>query len=543
MTTFNLKQVTTPLFGHVETRTERWLNDFSTGIATTVTLDSAALDMIANELGLDGRGLAFDAELYVNGEYKPKARGMSGSTLGDLGEILTYLVKRAEPNCQMIRVVHWRPAEGQPIKGSRFPQPDFIFVDATGASAALEVKSTQAFDFIDLRDTQKKWMYLQPCAAAIGCRKEALPQLGYIDGHRQQPPHLLEANDKSILPFPVGKGIAMAVIAIDGRVPAESKTGGLRDNKKLKTPKDCRTAKRDCWTCISPTTHFVLVTMPNAPGALSLAGAAPDQSWARAYKRWSQALASRDLPALKSTLKPLVNSLSEWLSQPKFQRAELLRAFWGSYLNDSMRGRGFNVELPGQLGDLSGFEEGWRPVPVPSRENRETDLQELRSIFASQRPLPQSALSTRPLNDGQNQTSLSLGIVGDFIEFRFSSETWWHSEEVTNDEVASRIATSLCRLVFELMSGVYLQHVRIYEDLFEMTLQEVIARVGDRTVSLGWSLRRRTIADLPHFLFWYPYERNQEWPVHLWLGDQNVTLRVLRDGRATLRIHKELLAG
>jgi hypothetical protein len=82
--TFNVKQVVVPLFGEVEAGTAKWLAAFASGTTTPVKVDSAALDIIAEELELDADGLAGDAERYVNGKYRPKARGMGGSRRGDL---------------------------------------------------------------------------------------------------------------------------------------------------------------------------------------------------------------------------------------------------------------------------------------------------------------------------------------------------------------------------------------------------------------------------------------------------------------------------
>lgn len=89
--TFEVKQVTVPLFGVVEAPNQAaWLSALAAASATThVQVDEAALNLIAEELELDADGLATDAERYVSGQYRAEARGMGGSRLGDLGEVLT----------------------------------------------------------------------------------------------------------------------------------------------------------------------------------------------------------------------------------------------------------------------------------------------------------------------------------------------------------------------------------------------------------------------------------------------------------------------
>lgn len=127
MPTFQIKRVYTSLFGVIEAANQSpWLGAFAgSGATTTIDLDDGALDLIAEELELDAEGLAGDAERYVQGQYRAKARGMEGSQLGDFGEVIAFLLNRGSGS-EIIRVVSWRRGPGQPIKGSRFPQPDFL---------------------------------------------------------------------------------------------------------------------------------------------------------------------------------------------------------------------------------------------------------------------------------------------------------------------------------------------------------------------------------------------------------------------------------
>lgn len=137
MPTFEVKQVQVPLFGVVEAPNQAaWLSAFSTATTMTqVQVDTAALDFVADELEIDAEGLAADAERYVNGSYRAKARGMGGSRLGDIGEILTFLMNRV-PGREIVRVVSWRAGTGQPVKGARFPQPDWVHDQLEEAEAA-----------------------------------------------------------------------------------------------------------------------------------------------------------------------------------------------------------------------------------------------------------------------------------------------------------------------------------------------------------------------------------------------------------------------
>ncbi len=542
MPTFEIKQIQVPLFGVVESQNQAaWLNAFSTPTTTTpIQIDEGALDIIADELELDGQGLIADAERYVNGSYRAKARGLSGSRLGDLGEVLAYLVNRVLGR-KIVRVVSWRAGIGQTIKGSRFPQPDFIVEDENGSAAALEVKSTEALDFVGLRDAPKRWTWLQPCSSVAGCREQALPQLAYVAGAQTLQQHSLVMRAGPVVPFPVGKGVATAVVAVDGR------TNALRSDPKFKTPKICRQASRDCWSCIPSACHFVLVTMPNAPGRLSLAGAGGEgpAGWLRAYKRWSQALAARDIFAVRLTVGILSETVTTWLASRDLSEPEVLRAFWGTYLHDAMRSRGLDVEVPRQLGDLSrpalGFE--WSPAPLAKPASREASIEEIARVIGGydQESLAAFVLSARLRRDDRPADSLSVGVSGDFVEFRLASDTWWTTGAVETIENASAVATRLLSVALEA-SG-----FPMAADSGGVPLREVVAQVGDQAIRLGWESKPAPLRSvswrswLRHWPFWFEPDPWPPWPVLLALGDPRVRLQVLRDGRADLRVRTMLL--
>ncbi len=539
MPTFKVKQVDVPLFGVVEARDQTaWLTAFSAATTTIqVQVDAAALEIIAADLELDAEGLAADAERHVNGSYRSKARGLGGSRLGDVGEILAFLMNH-DLGYEIVRVVSWRAGNGQAIKGARFPQPDFIVMDETGLSA-LEVKSTEAFDFVDLRDATKKWVWLQPCTSVGGCRKRALPQLAFVGGELTPQQHSLVVQDGTVIPFPVGKGVAAAVLAVDGR------TNELRTEPKYKTPKACRQASRNCWLCLPMACHFALVRMPNAPGALSLGGAASDGSagWLRAYRRWAQALAARDLLAVRASLSVLVEQVASWLAAPDQVNADVLRGFWVSYLQDAMRSRGFDVEVPGQLGALSLLELGfeWTRASVAEPTSREGTIEDIaRLVSQDQDSAAAFMISARLRRNDRDADSVSVRSQDDYIEFHLVSETWWTQDAVETIENASLIATRL--LSFALPASGW----PVPADVIEIPLREVAAQVGDRKVPFGWESKSATVRPaswrwwMQRWPFWFE-ERLSPWPALLVLGDPRVRLRVMQDGRANLRVLRTLL--
>lgn len=537
MPTFEVKQIQVPLFGVVEaSNQEPWFTSVSgTTALTRVQLDSAALDFIANDLELDAEGLAGDAERYVNGSYRAKARGMGGSRLGDLGEVLTYLVNRTHGQ-EVVRVVSWRAGTGQAVKGSRFPQPDFILKNTSGL-AALEVKSTEAFDFVDLRDTTKKWMHLQPCSRVNGCREQALPQLGFVAGTFTPQQHNLVVQAGHVVPFPVGKGIAAAVLAVDGR------TNALRSEAKYMTPPACRSANRKCWSCLPEQCHIVLVTMQNAPGVLSLAGAAGEGStvWFRAYQRWSQALAAHDLLAVRSSLRNVVDSVTSWLDLIEDSKVNVIRSFWGSYLHDAMRSRGFNVEVPQLFGNLSqqDLDFEWAPAPVAEPEIREASVEDVVHLVSrNQGSVEPFSMSVRLRRNDQDLGTISVRSIGDYIEFHLMSEIWWTQREVETEKSASLITSRLLSFALEVSD---------WPDLMndvDIPLRAVSALVGDTELLLGWeskaamprsALLRSWWRDWP---FWFEIA---PWPILLAYGDPRARVRITPDGRAKLRVLRTLL--
>ena len=532
MAKFRVKKVSTPLFGPIanqgDQNKEAWFAAFSSSSSSDIEIGATELDLIAEDLELDADGLLRDAENYVEGKYRPKAEGIGGSTLGNLGEVLTYILTRSE-KIEIIRVLSWKAGDGQGIKGTKFPQPDFLIKDGT-SYRALEVKSTEAFDFKDLRDTEKKWVHLRPCSSAELCRAKALHQLGFKNGAQTSPEHLLEIAGGEFVPFPVNEAVAVSVIASDGR------TNALRNIKKYKTPPTCRLGSRDCWQCVPEDCNFVLVRMPNSPGRLSLGGSAGDNTpnLLRSYARWTQAITIGDVYATRETLNTLVDSLLSWTEQGDAIRRKVLNCFWGSYLSDSMRSRGLEVEIPSKLGDLrdlDGIDFKW--IPGDSRYPRAQDispdefsrrLQTLGRSGFSDEPL---LISKHTSLDGKKQESLTARIESGFIVFSLLSQAWWDKGSIETGKDASELAIHFLSLVLGSIGARPLQR-----DI-TLPLSELNVQVGDQNVLLGWEPRGDSLlrtyyllADAYHF----------DWPFTWFAYPAPVTMHIRPDGRANLRV-------
>jgi hypothetical protein len=336
MQIFRIKHLQVPLFGTIDVAgdaLEPWWTTFaSPNSRIEVSIDDVVLDFVADELELDADGLIASASRYVAGEYRSKAKGLGGGQLGDFGELIAYLVYRARPRTSIVRIVSWRKGVEQTVKGNKFPHPDFLVRDDRG-DVAVEVKSTEAFDFKALEPINR-WRALHPCFGVVSCRREALPQLGWVKGERTENRHRVVLRDGRVVPFPAAHGEAVAVLAQDGRVSA------LRLNPRYKTHKPCRQRARSCWTCIEPDDHVVMTTMPNEPGYLSLAGGADDNGrWFHTYRRWAEALQTNERSAVNETTRALVTATGEWASQRRRAETDILRGFWGSYLRDILNAR------------------------------------------------------------------------------------------------------------------------------------------------------------------------------------------------------------
>lgn len=525
--TFRIKEVHASLFGLVETDESQWRNRFATSTALTpIRIDSATIDMIARDLGKDGDSLSYTAWRYVNGRYPDEVDGFGGN-LGDLGEVLAFLIYKKNGH-DIVRVVSAVPGKKQ-AAGDRFPTPDFI-IRENGNLAVLEVKSTQAFNYAKLQAT-KKWTWLQPCSFVKACRKEALPQLGYVGGKITQA-HQLKLRGDKIVPFRAHKGIAVAVLAVDGRSSA------LRADKKYKTPGSCRPAN-ECWTCLPPNCHFALVHMPNSPDMLALAGSPPEgsASWLHAYQRWAQALAARDLIAVRSTLAKFASAMTMWLDHRETAHAGALQGFWKRYLDRAMRARGLELPVPalGQHTDLADANAEINVEPLGETQAVELDIDALAEFMLEQPRGERASASATYYLGGTYAGTLTVRHTPNALEIELLSAIWQEERRVETPDEARRLIAHL--LLFVARSTDPGLDSTDWQDfpLQELPLRELVATVGDQRVFLGWALgAERAIRYLSDHIgdTWLVRTWLHFWPRYAAHPDHFITVRP--DGRVLL---------
>lgn len=537
MPSFNVRTIESKLFGTVEADDQtRWFETFAgTGISMPVSIDSTVLDLIADELEIDAEGLVADADRYCQGLFREKAQGLGGSQLGDLGEVLAFLISRAIPGREIVRVVSWKPGKGLSLKGGRFPRPDFI-VRENGRSAALEVKTTEAFDFIQLRDMLKKHTQLKPCAAVARCRENALEQLGFVGGNVVSQPHSLKIKGGRFVPFPVGQGIAVAVLATDGRV------NSLRSDRRYRTPPACRNATqtRGCWSCVGPDDHIVLVTMPNDPGKLSLAGEPGngDIRWFEAYQRWARALHSREPRGVQVATSALSTAVDDWVG-PRDVPSEraVLKGFWGSYLGDVTRRYGLEIAVPSAFGDLAATEPsfGWERTELPEAPVREMTFDEIRRSLTQPRSVQTQWLAAQVPNTRQETETLSIGVTDTEVRITLLTDAWWRYRAIETEREASSSAARLVSLALTLSGW--------ESTISHMPMKAISASVGDIKVALGWTVGSGIATpdvwqSLPMWPFIFHPRFGLRWPSLLAIGDSRAAVRVWPDGRADLRVSR-----
>ncbi|AYA05530.1 hypothetical protein WFO77_07350 [Yersinia enterocolitica] len=534
---FKIKQVVVPLFGIVENKDQtQWLKNFSAPFTpTNIVLNDTAFKMIAENLGLDADGLAYSAHRYVSGQYRAETAGLSGSTLGDIGEVLTYLVNR-NAGKDIVRVVSGNRTGRSNTEENKFPQPDFIVWEPGQPAAALEVKSTQALDY-QLLLNANNWKLLQPCSVVKQCRVDALPQLGYIGGILTPQKHSLLIRDGSVVPFPIAKGIAVALASVDGRVDT------LRTITKLKTPKKCRDKKRSCWDCLPENdSHFVLTTMPNSPNMLSLVGTPNDggAAWIVAYRHWSESLMARDLLAAEEMTLTLARTVREWLDSLDISRDDVkpLREFWRNYVSSALASRGLDIGVPSDLED-----DEAREINQPPRRSsisvaeKNLSLREVRDLINKPGLTPVGGGLSFRVPDLSG--SLSFFHDDECIELRMMSSAWWSQEK---PPISERYA----QLIAAQLLAVSLGHENLPTELIIAPLRKIEAKINESAMLIGWEWDASTeargyvwpilsslgiIKSPPH---------RSRWLMSLLFGDPRALLRIAENGRGILRIHKSI---
>lgn len=521
--TFKVKQIQVPLFGIVEARKaetkEKWYRLFAgnTGMIT-VTVDDEALGFIEEELQLDGQSTLYPASRYVSGEFRAKSKGLTGSTLGDFGEVITYLLKRREHQ-DVLRVTTWVPdPEVSRSKGDKFPQPDFIVREKSGIQLALEVKTTETFDALKLTSAKpSESILLKPCSKVTSCRSAALPQLGFVRRKLVTQRHRLELlREGQVVPFPANQGVAVAVLAQDGR------TNSLRNDLRYTSPAECSQKGRNCWSCVAPETNLLVVTMKNRPAQLSLAGSDNGQ-WFRAYRRWTKAVWWRQQDQARLATRELEEAVISWISPDRSGDRSILPHFWGSYIKDICHRAGISVEsnLP-TLGDVDGLVD-WTPVAL-TQTPRVLSGREMTALLAGDKPPGVYTL------ESPERGSFSLDIRQDELVFRYFPEPWarheFPADEPRPDIFALHIAEIFLRLIFSLGEEQLGPFPRL-------SSKRVTAKVGESELFFGW-----TVAPRGHHFPWLR-PAMKLWPFLLQVGDPRVCLRVHSDGRADLRVRRE----
>lgn len=516
-----VKRVTAPLFGvldHVDKSV--WRNGFSQRKPLVrVSFDDAALDLLSEELELEADSLSYDARRYTEGSYREKSAGMGGSQLGAFGEALTYLTYRGEGK-SLIRVVGWQsPRSASAIKGARFPQPDFIVQSDPLTLHALEVKTTEAFDYRKLRENSKLWEYLQPCTRVRDLRERALFQLGYSKGTLTAQQHSLKVSSGRVVPFPVNAGEAVAVLAIDGR------TRALHSDTKYRTPKHCKDLGRTCWSC-QHQGQFTMVSMHNEPGRLVLGGSAGEgaKEWFEAYTRWSQALLARDPVSTERSAKRLEAAMDSWFSADRTPRERTaLEAFWGAYLKDTTFARGVRIDLQSRRAMPQSW--GWSPAQMIEPEVRELSTDRALSF-------PQSRIEGAFSYETWTGDRVVVKRSGTSVLVRLLSSSWLQGKEAIGREEAARLAVRMLEAVQGLRGEA--------ERAADLPLTAVDATVGDQKLELGWTLNLSSGLALLSWLAQHSYVDVLEAIIPT-IQPWAFRLLVTRDGRGTLRIGRAVI--
>jgi len=556
---FAIKELDLPLFGLVEAEDkELFRTGFASGgQARRLEIDDAALDLVAEQLGLDAEGLVGDAARYTAGLYREKASGLAGGRLGDLGEVLAYLIQRKRvPLHPPIRLLSWR-ANGLKVPGNKFPVPDFLLEDGNQAGV-LEVKASEALDYQHLLK-RKKATELRPCDEIAKCRERALAQLG----HTKKPQHKLLAADGRVVPFPSNFGVAAAVLAVDGRLSR------LRGVPKFKTPLSCESSStpRECWKCLgleAAPHQFIVAFMRNSPGKLPLVSLDEGPNgWISAYHRWSQALWARALAPLREATGALVRETVSWLD-PRSGLAkgeqDLLRGFWGSYIRDLSAEKG--IRLPDGLVHLPSLKDvspslGWEPTVGAVPKVQDVNFKQKMQSWRIDDPTPTqwcfaSSSAFRDDKGPEDHFTFGSGPEGWYIlclPYELGSGTSaGRSSEGDSNGMADRVASRLVALGLSISMGD--QAAIQYGSL---PLRRVSVKISDDLLGVGWTVKT-ALEDPTAWENWFFVQRLQgsdvywppwraefrdarlTWAVLLAMGDPRVRLQVFFDGRGLLRV-------
>lgn len=482
------------------------------------------LAAIGLDLGVHLDRVAEDVHDFVSGGYRASEDAPNGTRLGDFGEALAYLLLKSA-NEDVLRVVGVDRGLATRIKGTKFPQPDFL-VRRNGKSGCVEVKATSPLDFI-FHTGVVQWKHLKPCDGVATCRSRALPQLGWPQPTKPRVAyaHHVRLRDKSTIPFPSDFGEAVGVLVHDARMNA------LEQDPRFRTPPTCRAKKRACWTCMRAGTapaHLTAIWMPNAPGKLPLLGAGDTgDAWFRAYARWHQAVWSREVDGVTTTTRALAAVTSEWITAVSGPAvlAEEIALGWRHYMQSALGDRGLPAAAAEgvRFGPFDGASDQPGQVEMPARPDEpRVETVEHDAPLPFDTPERPRRISVRRGGADDAQDSFSLFLSKREWHVRLASNLWWRGGRVESLEAASLIAHRLLEIGMRLRQPGAGPPPDVERP--EPRLVPLVARVGDNAVQLGWTMR-------DDLRWWW---RLAGWP-YIWPDDRWPELFVFPDGRGFLR--------
>lgn len=535
---FRVREIEIPLFGVIEKGhpPEELFRRFAEHATTSkLVVDNNVYEIVADQLELDSEGVVYDLRRYVNGEYRSKSKGPGGNRLGDFAEVVTFLYLRRQMD--IARVVGWKAAGGQVIKGGEFIQPDFV-VSQGPLQGCLEVKSTEALEYRDLL-RMSHWRGLKPCKNIKPLRAEALRQLAYDqNGKAWQPEHFLKVGKKAV-PFPTDFAIAVAVLVRDGRLD------DLEADKNYKTPPVCSSLGRNCWSCLrvddDDAAHVTLVRMTTDPCGVASSGDesrprhGSERSWFGAYRRWEEAIWSRESDAVKATADRLDMHTREWFAealqnQPDAARrrtAERFEEAWLQYMSEAAAQRGLEDAAPEAARGRFDVQQVQRRRPRVIRGAREEVIAD-----SPVEPTEVSRYNVELLeHDNFGRSTVAVERSRDLLDMRMCSGAWW-SDRTIEDYEAAVIARNLLRF------GLQMERSRLANEHLPLELDRVLEPWGNRRELVGWAIRpwwRSAASDWGRF-FGRQGSSPPSWLPAVFGDAQRARLFVFPDGRAHLRV-------
>ncbi len=533
-----VRQVPARLFGDIGgSDPASFYDTFSApGSTRRIELGDDLYDHIEDRLGCDVEDEARALRRFVHPPgYRGNAAPIDGTMQGNATEVVSFIVASLD-GFSPTRIVSYERGSG----ADDFPQPDFI-VQKDGEVGALEVKSTQALDYNRLRVVRDpgfdSWRRLAPCRRTAPARQRALRQLGYVDDIPREQSHMLREHGGRIVPFPSSFGIAHVHLVRDARLDS------MRHHPRLKVPTLCRSAGRNCWSCLdaprpgsaqtSPA-HLTLVDFRNAPKVLVMHEAS-SSGWLTKYRRWSEALWARDPVATGPLQSKLAARIEQWLEELP-NAADLrphLRGWWDWYLGGVARANGMS-----EVAASPRFELPELIFRRREQEEFEPRMPEVAEIQAQELPgwarlRGEADWSARFGEADSHVVTAQHGV----LLIRHLPKEWWEGVEVTQER-ATEIAKSMVRTLFAVSSDIVVSSVQLGSGLRELNASD-----DDKSSFLGW--RYLPDGDRPTDILVhgdFPFALASPATIALSLRDPRCALGVHADGRAYLRVPRVMLA-